>query len=285
MNVATRGVTVGTAHVNLVIQLGEEGLGIHGGATRAHEARAAGGGGGHLQGLGRSAAVLGLRRVHLHEVGAKAESHAGGTGDEVGILLGGHGLAARVDPQHDDEAVGMGLGDELARLGHHGGLVLGAEVDRVAEAHDVHAGLLHGQHGVQIVQLRGVGILLLGADEVGLGVHLDEVVDLRIVGRVLGHQPALAGEHAADALGTNLEQVLRVEVSDIDALAVEVLVQVLDLLIAGEQHETAGLARGLQVVGDVLVTGLGHDVGGNAHLFPGDLRHGFPPRESLESLQ
>ena len=33
VNVATRGVTVGTAHVNLVIQLGEEGLGIHGGAT------------------------------------------------------------------------------------------------------------------------------------------------------------------------------------------------------------------------------------------------------------
>ena len=282
MNVAARSVAVGATHVDLVVQLGEEGLGIHGGATRAHQTATASGGGGHLQGLGRGTAVLGLRRVHLHEVGAEAESHAGGTGDEVRILLGGHGLTAGIDPQHHDETVGMGLSDELAGLGHHGGLVLGTEVDRVAEAHDVHASLLHGQHSIQIVQLRGVGVLLLGADEGGLGVHLDEVVDLRIVGRVLGHQPALAGEHAADALGTNLEQVLRVEVGDIDALAIEVLVQVLDLLIAGEQHETAGLARGLHIVGDVLVTGLGHDVGGNAHLFPGDLRHGYPPIGSLQ---
>ena len=171
----------------------------------------------------------------------------------------------------------MGLGDKLAGLGHHGGLVLAAEVDGVAEAHHVHAGLLHSQHGIQIVQLRGVGILLLGAHEVGLGVHLHEVVDLRVISRVLGHQAALAGEHAADALGADLEQVLRIQVGDVDTLAVEVLVQVLDLLIASKQHETAGLTRGLHVVRDVLVTGLRHDVGGHAHLIAGDLRHGNPP--------
>ena len=179
----------------------------------------------------------------------------------------------------------MGLGDELAGLGHHGGLVLAAQVDGVADAHDVHARLAHGQHGVQIVELRRIGVVLAAAHDVGLGVHLHEVVDLGVVGGVLRDEAALTGQNAAHALAADLEQMLRLDVGDVDALAVEVLVQVLDLLIAGEQHETAGLARGLQVVGDVLVTGLGHDVGGNAHLFPGDLRHGFPPRESLEALQ
>ncbi len=282
MDVAARGVAHGAAHVNLVVELGEEGVGIHRGTARAHQAATASGGGGDLQGLGGRGAVLGLRRVHLHEVGAEAQGHAGGTGDEVRILLSGDSLAAGVDPQHHDKTVGMGLGDELAGLGHHGGLVLAAEVDGVAEAHHVHAGLLHGQHGVQIVQLRGVGILLLGAHKVGLGVHLHEVVDLRVIGRVLGHQAALAGEHAADALGADLEQMLRIQVGDVDTLAVEVLVQVLDLLIAGEQHETTGLARCLHVVGDVLIASLGHDVGGNAHLITGDLRHGDPPWNSYQ---
>ena len=97
----------------------------------------------------------------------------------------------------------MSLGDELARLRHHGGLVLGTEVDGVAQADDVHARIAHGEHGVEIGQLRGIGILLAGLHQVGLGVHLNEVVDLGIVGRILGDEATLPCEHAADALAAD----------------------------------------------------------------------------------
>ena len=169
----------------------------------------------------------------------------------------------------------MGLGDELAGLGHHGGLVLAAQVDGVADAHDVHAGLAHGQHGVQVVELRRIGVVLAAAHDVGLGVHLHEVVDLGIVGGVLRDEPALAGQHAAHALAPDLEEVLRLGIGDVDALAVEVLVEVLDLLIAREQHETARSARRLHEVLDVLVTGFRHDVGRHPHLVTSDFGHGF----------
>mgnify|MGYP006925648337 CR=1 FL=1 len=164
----------------------------------------------------------------------------------------------------------MGLGDELAGLGHHGGLVLAAQVDGVADAHDVHARLAHGQHGVQIVELRRIGVVLAAAHDVGLGVHLHEVVDLGIVGGVLRDEPALARQHAAHALAADLEEVLRLGIGDVDALAVEVLVEVLDLLIAREQHETARSARRLHEVLDVLVTGFRHDVGRHPHLVTSD---------------
>ena len=83
---------------------------VNGGTAGAHQARAACSHGGDLQGLGGRALVvaLGLGRVDLHEVGAQAQRDAGGAGDQVRVLLSGDGLAARIDPQHDQQAVGVG---------------------------------------------------------------------------------------------------------------------------------------------------------------------------------
>lgn len=222
---------------------------------------------------GARLAVGGCRRVDLDEVRAQAQRHTRGTGDEVGGLLVRHGLAARVDPQNDEQTLGMSLGDELACLGQHVGLELAAQVDGVAQADDVDASLAHGEYGLEVVELRGVGILLGGLDQIGLGVHLDQVVDVGVVARVLGDETALAGEHADCALVADLEEMLGVAIGRIDALAVEVLVEMLDLLVAGKEHETAGAARGGHVVIEVELDGFGHDVSGNAHVLTGNLGH------------
>lgn len=67
--------------------------------------------------------------------------------------------------------------------------------------------------------------------------------------------------------------MLGVTIGRIDALAVEVLVEVLDFLVAGKEHETAGAARGGHVVIEVELDGFGHDVSGNAHVLTGNLGH------------
>ena len=90
-------------------------------------------------------------------------------------------------------------------------------------------------------------------------------------------EAALTGENAAHALTTDLEEMLGLGVGQIDPLAVEVLVQMLDLLVACEQHEPTGSTRGLQVVVDVFLARLGHDVSGNTNLITGDFRHVDPP--------
>ena len=279
MDVAAGGVAVGAAHVDLVVQLGQERLGVNGGAAGANQARAACGHGGDLQGLGGRTLVvaLGLGRVDLHEVGAQAQRDAGGARDQVRVLLSRDGLAARVDPQHDQQAVGMGGGDELAGLGQHGGLVLAAQVDGVAQAHDVHAVVAHGEHGLQVVQLRAVRIFLGGLDQVGLGVHLHQVVDVGVIGGILRDKTTLASQNAAHALIADLEEMLRLGIGDVDALAVEVLVQVLNLLVAREQHETARATGGLHVVVDVRLADVCQDVGRYLHLVASDLGHDVPP--------
>ena len=279
MDVAAGGVAVGAAHVDLVVQLGQERLGVNGGTAGANQARAACGHGGDLQGFGGRALVvaLGLGRVDLHEVGAQAQRDAGGARDQVRVLLSRDGLAARVDPQHDQQAVGMGGGDELAGLGQHGGLVLAAQVDGVAQAHDVHAVVAHGEHSLQVVQLRAVRIFLGGLDQVGLGVHLHQVVDVGVIGGILRDKTTLASQNAAHALIADLEEMLRLGIGDVDALAVEVLVQVLDLLVAREQHETARATGCLHVVVDVRLADVCQDVGRYLHLVASDLGHDVPP--------
>ena len=171
----------------------------------------------------------------------------------------------------------MRLRDELAGLGHHGGLVLAAQVDGVAQADDVHTRFAHGEDGVQIVELGRVGVVLRSLHQVGLGVHLHEVVDLGIIGGILRDETALTSKDAAHALTADLEEMLGLGVGQIDSLAVEVLVQMLDLLVACEEHESTGSTRGLQVIVDVLLAGLGHDVCGNTNLITGDFRHVDPP--------
>ena len=60
---------------------------------------------------------------------------------------------------------------------------------------------------------------------------------------------------------------------DFLATVVEVLVQMLDLLIACEQHEMAAVTRRLHVVVDVHLAHLGRHVGGHLHLFTGNAGH------------
>ena len=171
----------------------------------------------------------------------------------------------------------MRLRDELASLGHHGGLVLAAQIDGVAQADDVHARFAHGEDGVQIVELGRIGIVLRSLHQVCLGVHLHEVVNLGIISGILRDETALTSQNATHALTADLEKMLGLGVSQVDALAVEVLVQMLDLLVACEEHESTGSTRGLQVIVDVLLAGLGHDVCGNTNLITGDFRHVDPP--------
>ena len=89
-------------------------------------------------------------------------------------------------------------------------------------------------------------------------------------------RPRWPGEHAAHALRADPEQVLGIRVVGGDAVAVEVVVHVLDLLVAGEEHEPAGAARGGEVVVDVDLARFRRDVGGHADLLAGDARHRVP---------
>ena len=71
--------------------------------------------------------------------------------------------------------------------------------------------------------------------------------------------------------------MLRLGIGDVDALAVEVLVQVLNLLVAREQHETARATGCLHVVVDVRLADVCQDVGRYLHLVASDLGHDVPP--------
>ena len=110
MDIAARSVAAGATNVNLVVQLGKEGLGVNGGAACAHQARTTGSSGSDLQSLGRGARVLAfrLRRIDLDEVGAQAQGNARSTRNEIRVFFGLHSLAARVNPQHNDETLGVG---------------------------------------------------------------------------------------------------------------------------------------------------------------------------------
>lgn len=92
--------------MDLVVEACEELAGIGLGATCAHETGAAGCAAGDGQELGARLAIGRGGRVDLDEVGTQAQGDAGGTGDEIGGLLVGDGLATRIDPQHDEQALG-----------------------------------------------------------------------------------------------------------------------------------------------------------------------------------
>ena len=62
------------------------------------------------------------------------------------------------------------------------------------------------------MQLGAIGIVLGGLDQVGLGIHLDQIVDFGIVSRIAGDQAALTGQNAANALRSDFEQMLGIEV-------------------------------------------------------------------------
>ena len=112
--------------------------------------------------------------------------------------------------------------------------------------------------------LGGDRVLLGRLDQVGLGIELDQVGDVGIVVAVEGDQPQLGGEYADLGLAGDLEQVLGIVVVCGDALAVKVVVQMLDLLVAGEQHQPSG-AQGyfievVQVFVDAPVGDIGREL-------------------------
>ena len=169
----------------------------------------------------------------------------------------------------------MSLGDELARFRHHSCFVFAAQIQGVTKTDNVDAGFAHGKNGLEIMQLGAIGIILSGLDQVGLGIHLDQIIDFGIVSRIASDQTALAGQNAANALGSNFEQMLGIEVGGI--FTVEIAIEMLHLLIACEQHQTTGFARGGHVVVDVRFAGLGRYVDGHLHLITSDLGHDIPP--------
>ena len=89
----------------------------------------------------------------------------------------------------------------------------------------------------------------------------------------MSDETALACEDAANALVTDLEEVLGICIGDIDALTVEVLVEVLHLLVACKEHQTTGALRGGHHVVDVGLAELRHNVSRDANILTRDLGH------------
>ena len=71
--------------------------------------------------------------------------------------------------------------------------------------------------------------------------------------------------------------MLRLSVGDVDSLAVEVLVQVLDLLVASKKHQAARTTGCLHVVVNVRLTSFRHNVRRDFNLITGDGGHNVPP--------
>ena len=89
-----------------------------------------------VDGLGGSEVDHVGGRLDLDDVGAHQRRHVRRIADDVerGLAGLGHSTAARIGPDHRDQAVGLGLADDLAQLAHH--LVAGvrARIDREADA-------------------------------------------------------------------------------------------------------------------------------------------------------
>ena len=100
-----------------------------------------------------------------------------------------------------------------------------------------------------------------------------------MIGAVHGNQATLRSHNADGALLGDVEQVLRIAVGDVDALTVEVLVEMLDLLVACEQHQTAGTAGRLHVVLDIHIAHFRRDVYRHLNLIASDGWHIFLLRE------
>jgi hypothetical protein len=91
-------------------------------------------------------------------------------------------------------------------------------------------------HGVEQATER---FCLRGLYEVRLGIKLYKIVDVRIVLAVASDQTHLGRKTPDFSATRDSKQVLRVVVVRGDARAIEIVVQVLDLLISREEHKTA----------------------------------------------
>jgi hypothetical protein len=80
---------------------------------------------------------------------------------------------------------------------------------------------------------------LRGLYEVRLGIKLYKIVDVRIVLAVASDQTHLRRETPDFGATGDSKQVLRVVVVRGDAGAIEIVIQVLNLLISREEHKTA----------------------------------------------
>ena len=259
------------------MQFSEEYVSVCLGTTSANQASATGSLRSDSKTLCRGLALNFVRRVNLYEVCTEAQSNASCASDQIGIFFVGNSLAAGVDPQHNQQTSSMSLCDEFASFSHHGGLVLGAQVDGVAKTNDVHTSFAHSQNSLQIIELGAIGIVLRTLNQVGLGVHLDEVVDLRIVGSILCNKTTLTSKNTDGSLRTDLEKMLRLGIGDVDSLAVEVLVQVLNLLVASKKHQATRTTSCLHVVVNVRLTSFRHNVRRDFNLITSDGGHNVPP--------
>jgi hypothetical protein len=133
------------------------------------------------------------------------------------------------------------------------------------------AGLAQRERVIDAHPGEALRVALRRLDQVRLRVELHQVRHRRVVAAVAGDQPELRCVAADDAVARDAEQVLRVGVVGRDRLAaaegaVEVVVEVLDLLVAGEEHQAAGALRhGLEIL-FVPRPLCGRHVGGNVYL-------------------
>ncbi len=168
VDVSTRGRAAASGHVNLVMQALEELLGWHGASTGADDAGATGRFDGDAEALRSGHALEGARVVHLRKVRTNAGGDTGCTGDQLWVLLVRDGLATGVHPDHSEHAKFVRLADEGGRFSKHLMFVLAAEVDRVADAHDVDAVVDQGHHVVHVPHRHAHGVTLGRLDKVRL---------------------------------------------------------------------------------------------------------------------
>lgn len=70
-----------------------------------------------------------------------------------------------------------------------------------------------------------------------LGVHLDQIRDIRIVHGVAVNQTELRCKDTYSCFLSDPKEMLGVRVICGDAFAVEIIVEVLNLLVTGKEHE------------------------------------------------
>ncbi len=128
-------------------------------------------------------------------------------------------------------------------------------------------------HLIHAVPLLAERVYLLRLEEIGPGIQLHQIGHRLVVTSVAGDEAQLSGETTDLCLGGDLEQVLRVGVIGGDAFTIEIVVEMLYLLVAGEEHQMPGVPGDGQVVAQVNVPGLRRDVRRHQDVLGADTVH------------
>ena len=192
------------------------------------------------------------------------------------ILFIGNGLTTRVHPNHGNHTELVGLTNEVGCFGEHFVFVFAPNVDGVANTDHVDAVVNKGHDIVHVPKRLADGVALCGFDQMGFGIQLDEVRNLWIVSGILCNQAALTCKNTNGAVGmgscSNFKQMTRVVGRKRDGLAtvVEVVVQVLNFLVASEEVHGTGAGRGSTHVVKVRLIQFVRNIGWNV-----DVTHGY----------